>query len=156
MRWDAASRVNRLRISGRNSGHPLNWQKDVARVEMGSQSYNSSFHLGKESGAALGVFQLPDANGFTIAKSVRTELDSLSRFFPQDIVYEIPYDTTRFVEASIHEVIEALFLAMALVFLVVYVFLQDLRGTLIPGAAIPVSLIGTFAFMAPSDSPSTF
>ena len=122
--------------------------KDVARVEMGAESYDSSFHLGDQPGAALGVFQLPDANGFTIANAVRAELDSLSRFFPEDIVYEVPYDTTRFVEASIHEVIEALFLAMVLVFVVVYVFLQDWRGTLIPGVAIPVSLIGTFAFMA--------
>ncbi len=122
--------------------------RDVGRVEMGSQSYDSSFHQDRKSGAGLGVFQLPDANGFAIANAVRAELESLSRFFPQDIIYEIPYDTTRFVAASIREVVEALFLAMALVFLVVYVFLQDLRGTLIPGIAIPVSLIGTFAFMA--------
>lgn len=122
--------------------------KDVARVELGSESYNSSFHLGGKPGAAIGVFQLPDANGFTIANAVRAELDSLSRFFPDDVIHVIPYDTTRFVKESIREVVKALFLAMALVFLVVYVFLQDLRGTLIPGVAIPVSLIGTFAFMA--------
>jgi HAE1 family hydrophobic/amphiphilic exporter-1 len=121
---------------------------DVARVELGSESYNSSFRLSGKPAAALGIFQLPDANGFTIANAVREELATLSGFFPADVSYEIPYDTTRFVRASIKEVLQALFLAMALVFLVVYVFLQDLRGTLIPGAAIPVSLIGTFAFMA--------
>jgi len=122
--------------------------KDVARVELGAESYDSSFHLSGKPAAALGIFQLPDANGFTIANEVRAELEKLSEYFPDDVIYEVPYDTTRFVEASIHEVIQALFLAMALVFLVVYVFLQDLRGTLIPGVAIPVSLIGTFAFMA--------
>ena len=122
--------------------------KDVARVELGSESYESGFHLGEKPGAAIGVFQLPDANGFTIANAVRAKLESLSRFFPDDVVYKVPYDTTRFVRASIHEVVQALFLAIALVFLVVYVFLQDLRGTIIPGVAIPVSLIGTFAFMA--------
>ncbi len=122
--------------------------KDVARVELGAQSYESSFRSNAKPAAALGIYQLFDANSFTIAKAVEGEMASLARYFPDDVEYVIPYDTTRFVRASLIEVVKALLLAIALVSLVVYVFLQNVRGTLIPAAAIPVSLIGTFAVMA--------
>jgi len=93
----------------------------------------------------VGIFLSPGANALEVAKSVKTEVAQLSKRFPEGLTYSVPYDTTRFVEVSIREVLKTLGLAMVLVFLVVYLFLQSWRAALIPFAAVPVSLIGAFA-----------
>ena len=95
----------------------------------------------------MGSYQLPSANALDVADQVRVQLDSLSERFPADMRYSILYDTTRYVRISIREVIVTLFQAIALVVLVVFVFLGDWRATLVPGIAVPVSLIGTFAVL---------
>lgn len=123
--------------------------KDVARIELGSKSYTyDSTYRGKPS-AAIAIYQLPGANALNTAKLVEEKMAELSNApnWPEGIVYEIPFDTTRFVEASIEEVYSTLFVAALLVIIVIYIFLQDWRSTIIPVVAIPVSLIGTFAIM---------
>ena len=100
------------------------------------------------SATAIAIYQLPGANALDWLQPIRDKMEELSSRFPEGMEYAIPFDTTRFVEASIKEVYETLFIAVMLVVLVIFIFLQDWRATLIPCAAIPVSLIGTFAFMA--------
>jgi len=121
--------------------------KDVARVEFGSQSYASFGRLNNSPATIIAVYQLPDANALEISEAVEAEMQKLMKNFPDDIEYGMLYDTTRFVDASIDEVVTTLFQALLLVVLVVYIFLQDVRSTLIPAIAIPVSLIGTFAVL---------
>jgi HAE1 family hydrophobic/amphiphilic exporter-1/multidrug efflux pump len=119
--------------------------KDVARVELGGKDYS---FIGKYNGhpaTLMGVFLQPGANQLEVGEAVRQRLTELSQRFPSGITYAIPFDTTMFVEVSIREVVKTLAEAMVLVFLVVFVFLQSWRATLIPFAAVPVSLIGTFA-----------
>ena len=93
----------------------------------------------------MGIFLAPGANALEVAKTVRSTVDGLSKRFPEGLAYAVPYDTTRFVQVSINEVLKTLGEAMLLVFLVVYLFLQSWRAAIIPFAAVPVSLIGTFA-----------
>jgi HAE1 family hydrophobic/amphiphilic exporter-1 len=122
--------------------------KDVARVELGADEYDWSTTLsGKPTGTVV-VFQLANANGIQIAEEVEATMASLARHFPEDMTWLINYDTTKFVRASIREVILTMLQAVGLVLLVIYVFLQNLRSTLIPTIAVPVSLIGAFAAMA--------
>ncbi len=121
--------------------------KDVARVELGAENYNCDAELNGSPSTTIGVFQLPGANALDTAKQVRAKMKELSGRFPQGIEYKIVYDTTLFVEESIKEVLITLLEAMLLVFIVVYVFLQNWRSTLIPAITIPVSLVGTFAVM---------
>jgi hydrophobe/amphiphile efflux-1 (HAE1) family protein len=119
--------------------------KDVARVELGSKNYDFIGRLNGQPATLVGVFLQPGANALDVAKSVRRTVDRLAERFPDGLTYSVPYDTTRFVEVSIREVVKTLAEAMLLVFVVVFVFLQNWRATLIPFAAVPVSLIGTFA-----------
>jgi HAE1 family hydrophobic/amphiphilic exporter-1 len=121
--------------------------RDVARVELGAQSYNWEVSLNGSPSIAMAVYQLPGANALDVADAVRAEMDRLAEDFPPGLEYRIAYDTTKFVTASIAEVIETLIVAVLLVVLTVYVFLQDFRTTLIPAATIPVSLVGTLAVM---------
>jgi HAE1 family hydrophobic/amphiphilic exporter-1/multidrug efflux pump len=119
--------------------------KDVARVELAGKDYS---FIGKYNGrpaTLIGIFLQPGANALDVAKSVKTRVDELKQRFPQGLAYNVAYDTTRFVEVSIREVIYTLLEAMALVFIVIFVFLQNWRATLIPFAAVPVALLGTFA-----------
>ncbi len=121
--------------------------KDVARVELGAASYTS---VGKQNGvgaALLGVYQLPDANAYAVAEGVRQTMARLAPSFPDDVVPQINFDTTRFVSASIDEVLKTFYEAVILVLLVIFVFLQSFRTTLIPMIAIPVSIVGTFAVL---------
>jgi hydrophobic/amphiphilic exporter-1 (mainly G- bacteria), HAE1 family len=122
--------------------------KEVARVELGAKSYNRESSYNGTPCATLSVYQLPGANALELAAQVKAKMDDLQTRFPEGVQYAIPFDTTRFVEASIAEVYETLFIAVALVVIVIFLFLQDWRATIIPCAAIPVSLVGTFAFMA--------
>ncbi|HVE48763.1 MAG TPA: efflux RND transporter permease subunit [Casimicrobiaceae bacterium] len=119
--------------------------KDVARVELGSRDYEFIGRYNGHDATLVGIFLSPGANALAVAKTVRTQMDDLAKRFPQGLTYAIPYDTTRFVEVSIREVVITLGEAMLLVFLVVYLFLQSWRAAIIPFAAVPVSLIGTFA-----------
>jgi HAE1 family hydrophobic/amphiphilic exporter-1 len=121
--------------------------KDVARIELGAQQYASSAFLNKEPSIFLGVYQSPNSNALEMEHAVRAKMDELSKRFPPGVKYGIVYDTTMFVSASRHDVMITLAEAMALVVLVVFVFLQSWRATLIPAIAIPVSLIGTLAIM---------
>src|SRR5216684_309230 len=119
--------------------------KDVARVELGSKDYEFIGRVNGKEAVLVGVFLQPGANALEVSKSVKNVVRTLSARFPDGLVYSVPYDTTRFVEVSIREVLKTLGEAMLLVFLVVFLFLQNWRATLIPFAAVPVSLIGTFA-----------
>lgn len=121
--------------------------KDVGRVELGAENYGWYAHLNGGKAACIGVFQLPGANALQVAKEVYANMERLSERFPEGLKYAVSYDTTLFVKASIKEVLITLIEAMLLVFLVVYVFLQNWRATLIPAIAIPVSLVGTFAVL---------
>ena len=119
--------------------------RDVARIELGTQRYVVSARLNQAPSAALTIYQLPDANGLEVARKIISEMERLKQRFPEDIDYVISLDTTRPIEAGIREIVVTLFQAVALVILVVYLFLQNARSTLIPTLAVPVSLIGTFA-----------
>ncbi len=119
--------------------------RDVARVELGSKDYDFIGRVNGKPATLVGIFLQPGANALETGKRVKAELTRLSERFPQGFTYSVPYDTTRFVEVSIREVVKTLGEAMVLVFLVVFLFLQNWRATLIPFSAVPVSLIGTFA-----------
>lgn len=119
--------------------------KDVAKVDLGSENYNSAGWLNGKPSSLLAVYQFNDANGLNIAKDCIAKLEDLKKRFPNDLDYGIKYDTTKFIKTSIDEMVVTLFEAVILVILVTFIFLQDWRATLIPTAAIPVSLIGTFA-----------
>lgn len=121
--------------------------KDVARVELGAQSYTLEGRWNGKPNVFLLTFLSPGANALETVKEVRAELAQVSKSFPTGVSYDIPYDTTRFIDVSIKEVVKTLAEAMVLVILVVYLFLQSWRATLIPGVAVPVSLVGTFAGM---------
>jgi HAE1 family hydrophobic/amphiphilic exporter-1 len=122
--------------------------RDVARVELGSQIYTQFATKDGTPSAAISVYQLPGANALEVSRQVRETMERMSVRFPEGLEYDVPFDTTKAVEASIAEVYETLFIAIALVFVTIFVFLQDWRATLIPAVTIPVSLIGTFAVMA--------
>ncbi|HEU4623082.1 MAG TPA: efflux RND transporter permease subunit, partial [Burkholderiaceae bacterium] len=119
--------------------------KDVARVELGSRDYDFIGRINGQPATLVGIFLQPGANALAVGEAVKSEVARLAQRFPQGLTYTIAYDTTRFVEVSIREVVKTLAEAMVLVFLVVFLFLQNWRATLIPTIAVPVSLIGTFA-----------
>ncbi|HJD20053.1 MAG TPA: multidrug efflux RND transporter permease subunit [Candidatus Avelusimicrobium excrementipullorum] len=121
--------------------------KDVARVELGSQTYEFSGKYNNQPAVPIGVFLSPGANAVATAEAVKKRMEELSQNFPGGIEYKVAYDTTLFVNASIEEVIHTLIEAMILVFLVMYLFLHDWRATLIPCLAVPVSIVGAFAGM---------
>jgi HAE1 family hydrophobic/amphiphilic exporter-1 len=119
--------------------------RDIARTELGAETYGWYGQLNGKPAALLAVYQLPDANALDVARGVRNAMTGLAGRFPQDLTYAVTYDTTLYVETSMREVVITLGQALLLVVLVVFIFLQDWRSTLIPAIAIPVSLIGTFA-----------
>ncbi len=121
---------------------------DVGRVELGSKSYDVSSYLDGKPSVTLALYQLPGANALATAQSIRAEMDRLAARFPQGMEYRIVYDTTVFVNESVHEVYKTLTEAFILVFLVVLIFLQDWRATLLPMIDVPVSLVGTLAVMS--------
>lgn len=119
--------------------------KDVARIELGAQTYNIRTTLNGKPGVAIGVFLQSGANALDTANGIKAKMAELSQRFPEGMSYQIPYDTSDFVKSSIWEVVKTLGEAMILVVLVVFLFLQSWRATLIPIIAVPISLIGTFA-----------
>ncbi|MGA7877306.1 MAG: multidrug efflux RND transporter permease subunit [Desulfoferrobacter sp.] len=120
---------------------------DVARVELGSATYDVSSRYNGKPSAALAVFQLPGANALDVSRRIADKMEELGKGFPKDLEYDIPFDTTKFVNSAIWEVLLTLIIASLLVFLTIFIFLEDWRASLIPGITIPVSLIGTFAVM---------
>ena len=121
--------------------------RDVARIEIGGQTYATAARLNGKPTSAIGVLLTPTANALETAKAVRAKMNELSRYFPAGVRYDIPYDTSLFVQISIEEVVKTLLEAVVLVFLVMYLFLQNIRYTLIPTIVVPVALLGTFATM---------
>ena len=121
--------------------------RDVARVEVGGESYNFSSRLNGKPSAAIGVQLSPTGNALQTSEGVRATMEELSRYFPPGLEYEIPYDTSPFVKISIEKVIHTLIEAIILVFVVMFVFLQNIRYTIIPTLVVPVALLGTCAIM---------
>src|SRR3954464_3225435 len=122
--------------------------RDVGRVELGAQTYSQTFSLNRQPSTGIGVFQLPGANALQVEQAVQKKMAELARAFPQGIKYDTPFDTTKFVSASIHEVYKTLIEAGFLVLVVILVFLQDWRAMLVPATTVPVTIIGAFAAMA--------
>ncbi len=122
--------------------------RDVGRVELGAQTYSQAFSLDHKPATGIGVFQSPGANALNVAGEVKKKMAELAKGFPQGVSYDIPFDTTTFVKASIDEVYKTLIEAALLVLIVILVFLQDWRAMLVPATTVPVTIIGAFAAMA--------
>lgn len=120
---------------------------DIAKVELGAETYNSTGTLNGKPAVVLAIFKLNDANALEIMKEVNKTLDELKQNFPDGMTWDVCYDSTRFVVVSMQEIVETLILTFILVVVITYLFLQDWRATIIPSVTIPVSLIGTFLFL---------
>ena len=131
-----------------DSGGRITRLKDVARVELGAQQYSQTFKLNQKPSAGLAVYQLPDANALEVAKRVEERMKVLEKAFPEGMSWTIPFDTTKFVSSAVHDVYRTLIEAALLVLIVILVFLQDWRATLVPATTVPVTIIGAFAAMA--------
>jgi len=127
----------------------LVYLKDIARVELGKFNYSGVSYVDRQRASYLLVFQSPGSNAIETANGVYQTMEKLSKSFPPDVSYMVPFETVSIVRVSVTEVIKTLLIALALVMLVVYFFLQNWRATLIPFLAIPVSIIGTFIFFLP-------
>ncbi|MCC5624246.1 efflux RND transporter permease subunit [Nostoc sp. CHAB 5715] len=121
--------------------------RDVGRAELGAENYSTFLRFRGNEGVGLGIFPSPGSNALDVARAVKTEMLRLEQSFPPGLKYQVAFDTTLFVEASLAEVVKTLIEAIALVVLVIYIFLQDWRTTLIPVVVVPLTLIGTFAFI---------
>lgn len=121
--------------------------RDVARISLEAQSYNTESAINGENAAVLAIYMLPGANAMDVANEVKKAMQEISRNFPEGMSYNIPFDMTTYISESIHEVYKTLFEALVLVIFVVFLSLQNWRATLIPMVAVPISLIGTFGFM---------
>ncbi|MDE2379109.1 efflux RND transporter permease subunit [Bradyrhizobium sp.] len=122
--------------------------RDVGSVELGAQTYSQMFSLNKQPATGIGVFQSPGANALQVEQAVQKKMAELAKGFPQGIKYDTPFDTTKFVQASVHEVYMTLIEAGLLVLVVILVFLQDWRAMLVPATTVPVTIVGAFAAMA--------
>ncbi|GLK85345.1 efflux RND transporter permease subunit [Ancylobacter defluvii] len=136
-----------VKVDNANGGQ-ITRLRDVARVEIGAQTYSQIFTYNGQPAASLGIYQLPEANSLQVATEVRAKMVELAKNFPPGLSYAVPFDTTVFVNASVTEVYKTLFEAGVLVLIVILVFLQDWRATLVPATTVPVTIIGTFAAMA--------
>ncbi len=134
--------------TGEGAGGELTRIRDVGRVELGAQTYSQIFTQDGQPAAALGIFQSPGANALQVRQAVGKKMDELAKAFPPGIASSIPFDTTKFVNASINEVYRTLFEAAVLVLIVIVLFLQDWRAMLVPATTVPVTIIGAFAAMA--------
>ncbi len=135
-----------VKVDSANGGQ-ITRVKDVGRVELGAQTYSQISKLNGSPSAGLAVSQLPTANALAVAQEVNAKMAELSRAFPQGLKYSVPFDTTRFVSASINEVYRTLIEAAILVLIVILIFLQDWRAMLVPATTVPVTIIGAFAAM---------
>ena len=146
-RLDDASQFEDIIVKTGNNGD-VTRVRDVGRVELGAQTYSQVFSLNKKPATGIGVFQSPGANALEVEKAVQKKMAALAAQFPQDVKYDTPFDTTKFVAASINEVYKTLIEAGALVLVVILIFLQDWRAMLVPATTVPVTIIGAFAAMA--------
>ncbi|MCJ8280772.1 MAG: efflux RND transporter permease subunit [Rivularia sp. ALOHA_DT_140] len=121
--------------------------KDVGRAELGAENYNSFLRFRGNEGVGVGIFPTPGSNALEVAAAVKAEMANLAEDFPPGMQYQVAFDTTAFVEESLSEVIKTLLLAIGLVVLVIFIFLQDWRKTVVPVVTIPLALIGTFGFV---------
>lgn len=145
-RLSSAEEFERIVVRA-GGGARITYLEDVARIELGSQTYSGFGELNGQPSTVLALYKLPAANALEVANRVRETMESISGSFPDDLEYSVLYDTTRYVSISIREVVTTLFQAILLVIGVVFLFLGNWRATLIPAIAVPVSLIGTFAFL---------
>lgn len=129
-------------------GGRLVYLRDVARIELGAQNYAQEFRLNGRRAAGIAIYQTPEANSLQVGQQVRRTMEDLSRRFPEGLRFSIPYDTTTFVNDSVNEVYTTLYQAGLLVLVVILVFLQNFRATLVPATTVPVTIIGAFAGMA--------
>jgi HAE1 family hydrophobic/amphiphilic exporter-1 len=136
-----------VKVNSANGGQ-ITRVRDVARVELGAQTYAQSFALDGKPAAGIAIFQLPTANALNVATRVNEKMAELAKNFPPGVAYEVPFNTTRFVQASIAEVYKTLLEAAVLVLIVILVFLQDWRAMLVPATTVPVTIIGAFAAMS--------
>lgn len=145
-RLETADEFANMVIATGEGGELIRLQ-DVGRAELGAESYATMAHYNASPAVGLGIFQLPGSNALATAKQVKAKIAELSGQFPPGMRYEVALDATAFVEVSLQEVIKTLVQAVLLVILIIFIFLQDWRTTLIPAIAIPVSLIGSFTFL---------
>jgi HAE1 family hydrophobic/amphiphilic exporter-1 len=129
-------------------GGRLIYVRDVARIELGSQTYAQDFKLNGKPAAGIAIYQTPESNSLQVGKEIAETMATMARRFPQGLHFSIPYDTTTFVTDSINEVYKTLYQAGILVLIVILVFLQNFRATLVPATTVPVTIIGAFAAMA--------
>jgi HAE1 family hydrophobic/amphiphilic exporter-1 len=137
-----------VKSEGTGQGGRLVRVKDIGRVELGSQNYSEQCKLDNRPAGCIAIFQTPEANSLRVAKEVEAKMAELSRRFPQDLRFGVPFDTTVFVNDSINEVYTTLYEAGILVLVVILVFLQNFRAMLVPATTVPVTIIGAFAGMA--------
>ncbi len=129
-------------------GGRLIYVRDVARIELGAQTYAQDFKLNGRPAAGIAIYQTPESNSLQVGKEIAATMAAMARRFPEGLHYSIPYDTTTFVNDSINEVYKTLYQAGILVLIVILVFLQNFRATLVPATTVPVTIIGAFAAMA--------
>jgi len=122
--------------------------KDIGRIELGAQTYAADFRLNNQPAAGIAIYTTPESNALAVAKEIAAKMSDLSKRFPEGLTFSVPFDTTLFVQASIDEVYTTLYQAGILVLIVILVFLQNFRATLVPATTVPVTIIGTFAAMA--------
>jgi HAE1 family hydrophobic/amphiphilic exporter-1 len=145
-RFKDASEYENIIIKADGNGNLL-YLKDIAKVEMGALSYSTASESAGNPSITFGVFQLPNTNAQAINKDLQSKLSELKKNFPDGLDLVVNYDTNEFLEASIDKVTQTLIEAFILVFIVVFIFLQDLRSTIIPAIAVPVSIVGAFFFL---------
>ena len=131
-----------------DQGGQITRLRDIGRIELGAQTYSQFFKMDGKVAGGIAIYQLPEANALDTAKRVRATMAELAQSFPKGLLYSIPFDTTLFVKASVNEVYHTLFETGALVLIVIVVFLQDWRATLVPATTVPVTIIGAFAAMS--------
>jgi HAE1 family hydrophobic/amphiphilic exporter-1 len=146
-RLDDVSEFENVIVKTGNNGD-VTRVRDVGWVELGAQTYSQQFSLNNKPATGIGVFQSPGANALEVEDAVKKKMAVLAKSFPQDVVYDTPFDTTKFVSESINEVYKTLIEAGILVLIVILVFLQDWRAMLVPATTVPVTIIGAFAAMA--------
>ena len=145
-RFDKVKEFENIILKSNKDGSTLRI-KDVARVELGAKSYDVTATLNGKPMVPIGIFLQSGANALGTAQRVDAVMKKLSKTFPKGLEYKVPYDTTKFIKISVQEVVKTLLEALLLVVLIVYLFLQNIRATIIPVIAIPISIIGTFAGM---------
>src|SRR5215213_8062190 len=146
-RLDDTSEFENVIVKTGNSGD-VTRVRDVGWVELGAQTYSQIFSLNNKPATGIGVFQSPGANALEVEQAVKKKMAALAKAFPQDVTYDAPFDTTKFVSESINEVYKTLIEAGLLVLVVILIFLQDWRAMLVPATTVPVTIIGAFAAMA--------